>query len=222
MTEGNSCQDPAHGGWPLAISKLCPQGTPSRCPPVSYKSACLPVQLMGSDPGLCCPLAPARPQGMTSFLVPGDGVGGGVTIVAVFLRAVVLLCRCPQASGPCGCVHLGGQPGEHHLRGVCLPQCHNLMVPRRSTAAKLQLQQHQNLQHPVRQLPGGETWGQRAGWRRHRLRMGRLLATANIFSLASLARPEQGSHWLRKKVSLGPLSLPRARLGPGRQSVPLP
>lgn len=25
--------------------------------------------------------------------------------MAVFLRAVVLLCRCPQASGPCGCVY---------------------------------------------------------------------------------------------------------------------
>lgn len=83
----------------------------------------------------------------------------GSIIVAVSLIVIAIHCRCAQAAGPCGCVHLGGEPGEHHLRGICLPQCHNLMVSRWTAVAKLQLQQYQDLQHPLCQLPGGELGG---------------------------------------------------------------
>lgn len=81
-------------------------------------------------------------------------------IMAVILIVIVIYCRCPEATGPCGCVHLGGEPGEHHLRGICLSQCHDLMVSGWPAAAKLQLQQYQDLQHPLCQLSGGESgWG---------------------------------------------------------------
>lgn len=79
-------------------------------------------------------------------------------VVAV-LMVIVLPCRCSQAPGPCSCVHLGREPGEHHLWGLCLPKCHNFLVPRWPVAAKLQLQQHQDLQHPICELSGGEFGG---------------------------------------------------------------
>lgn len=108
----------------------------------------------------------------------------GSSLVLAFLMGIAVPRRCPQAAGPRGCVHLGGEPGEHHMRGVCLPQCHNLVVSRWSAAAKLQLQQYQDLQHPLRQLFGGELG----------LEQGRVEKTqaaygyaAKISSLASLA-----------------------------------
>lgn len=130
-----------------------------------------------------------------------------------FLTVIATHCRCPQAAGPRGCVHLGGEPGEHHLRGVCLPQCHNLVVPRWSAAAKLQLQQHQDLQQPLCQLPGGKRGtGQRQG-RKGSLTIDRLLNAAKIL-LASLACPELGAiSWRRTRASAQPLCLlgnPRA------------
>ena len=50
-------------------------------------------------------------------------------MVVVFLMGIAVPCRCPEAAGPCGCLHVGGEPGEHHVRGICLPQRHNFMVP---------------------------------------------------------------------------------------------
>lgn len=78
-------------------------------------------------------------------------------LIPAILIFAAIHCRCPQATGARGCVHLGGEPGKHHLRGVCLPQCYNLMVPRWTVATKLQLQQHQDLQHTLSQLSGGES-----------------------------------------------------------------
>ena len=117
------------------------------------------MQLMGKA------LIPTFPQRQIGFKARPPSQGrepecGGLRDHGWLPEGAVLLCRCPQAAGPRGCVHVGGEPGEHHLRGVCLPQCHYLVVPRRSAAAQLQLQQHQDLQHPIRQLPGGEAvWG---------------------------------------------------------------
>lgn len=76
------------------------------------------------------------------------------TLVTIFLNSHSY--RCSQVAGACGCVHMGREPGEHHLRSVCLPQCHHLMVSRWTVASKFQLQQHQDLYHSRGQLSGGE------------------------------------------------------------------
>lgn len=134
--------------------------------------------------------------------------------VAGFLTVIATHCRCPQAAGPRGCVHLGGEPGEHHLRGVCLPQCHNLVVPRWSAAAKLQLQQYQDLQQPLCQLPGGERGsGQRQGGKGS-LTIDGLLSAAKIL-LASLACPELGAvSWRRTRRT--PASAQLLPVSPGQ------
>lgn len=139
--------------------------------------------------------------------------------VAGFLTVIVTRCRCPQAAGPRGCVHLGGEPSEYHLRGVCLPQCHNLMVPRWSAAAKLQLQQYQDLQQPLCQLPGGEQGtGQRQGGKGS-LTIDGLLSAAKIL-LASRGHVLSGEPLAGEefKLQLSPC-VSWATPGPGKQSV---
>lgn len=69
---------------------------------------------------------------------------------------IYLSFRCTQASGPCGCLYLGRESSEHHLWGICIPQCCHLLVPGWTAASQLKLQQHQDLQHSISKLPGGE------------------------------------------------------------------
>lgn len=64
--------------------------------------------------------------------------------------------RCSQGSGLGGGLHMGGEPGQHQLRGEGPPWRLSAVVQGRPAAAIGQQLQHQDPPHSNHQLPGGE------------------------------------------------------------------